>query len=468
MLHFEVVSKDEMTVAPWNDPAYRIYDPDTNAICDVAALDTFVKDKLKDGIDTLDILRAARDLRKVKSYHKSEWALADASALQPVLPDAAARNAKWEKIKKFMWVADAVAACPDLATQLCSATGMMWHYHPVTFMEFVNRLVLRENGQVSEPDFKDTNVEMEEGFLTHYVNFSSGSAVAAAADGTAVKPFSVSDASLQYHFSRKELACLVPATPASPHAPADNPPKQTRFHVSLLDVIEDLRESFAQSVDVKLSHVCAGHNTAANLNVCLIGTATSLGVHASGRAIDLRPSSRTLASVRKFWTEANAAASRFQNLCGDYSGAPSHAELQSNVQSVEIVTDPIVRQSLEAGTALTAAQISNFVVHLEVVERVRKVRWVVVISSGTMATSVQVSSGNVTGNFSTKGFAERERAKGTPEPWSVGPNQWQSVVKTKSLATGGDVRAPNMVGYYDSVTDAEAESAGGNAWPEEY
>jgi len=468
MLHFEVMSKDELTVAPWNDPAHRLYDTDSNIICDVPALNRFVVDKLKDGIDTLDILRAASDLRKVKSYHKSEWALADASALQPVLPDTAARNAKWAKIKKFMWVADAAAACPDLATQLCSATGMMWHYHPVTFMEFVNRLILHENGQVSEPDFKGTNVEMEDGFLTQYVNFSSGSATAEVADGAAVKPFSVSDANFQYHFSRKELACLVPVTPASPHDPADNPPKQTRFHLALLDVLEDIRESFGQSLDVTLSYVCPEHFLNGPTNVCVIGTATSLKAHASGVAVDVRPSSRTQASVKKFWTEANAAATRFQNNCGDYSGAPSHGDLQGNVQSVEIVTEPTVRQSLDAGTALTAAQVSSFVVHLELVERVRTVRWVVVISSGTTATSVQVSSANVIGNFPSKAFAERERAKDTPQPWSVGPNQWQSIVKTKSLATGGDVRAPNMVGYYESVTDAEAESAAGDAWPEEY
>jgi N-acetylmuramoyl-L-alanine amidase len=38
MLHFEVVSKEEMTDAPWNDPAYRIYDADSNAICNVPEL----------------------------------------------------------------------------------------------------------------------------------------------------------------------------------------------------------------------------------------------------------------------------------------------------------------------------------------------------------------------------------------------------------------------------------------------
>jgi hypothetical protein len=154
-----------------------------------------------------------------------------------------------------MWVADAVSACPDLANQLCDATGMMWHYHPVTFMEFVNRLILRENGYVTEPDYKDTNVEMQGAFLTNYVTYNSGSKARAAADNTPVRPFSVSDANYQYHFSRKELARLIPATNADPHESGVTPPQQTKFHVALLDVLEDIRESYGESMAVVISHV---------------------------------------------------------------------------------------------------------------------------------------------------------------------------------------------------------------------
>jgi hypothetical protein len=216
-----------------------------------------------------------------------------------------------------------------------------------------------------------------------------------------------------------------------------------------------------------LSHVCAGHNMPANTGLCVVGTFTALFAHASGLAIDIRPASSTLASVRKLWTEAKAAAARFQANCSDYSGSPSHGELQGNVQDVEVVTDPTVRFNLETGAALTAAQINNFVIHLELVERVRTVRWVAILVAGTMATSVQVSFGNVLGNFASKGFAERERAQGTQAPWSTGP-AWQCIIKANSLATGGDVRPPNLVGYYDTVVDAETESVSGNAWPEEY
>ena len=466
MLHFEVMSKDELTVDPWTVPARRVQDMSSNVICDVGAVDKFVKTALGRDLNTLDVARAARDLHNVKSYHKSEWALEGPAALQPVLPDDAARQAKWTRIKYFMWVADAVAACPDLSQQLCTATGMMWHYHPITFMEFINRLILRENGQVAEPDFKDTNVEMEGGFLTHYVSYNSGSRAPAAADGSAVKPFLVSDTTFQYHFTRGELACTVPVTAASPHVPAANPPTETRFHVSLLDALEDLRQSYGGSLTVKLSHVCSGHNTPANVALCGTGTQSGLDAHTAGLAIDIRPAPNSLDTIRKLWGEANAAARRFQATCSDYSGAPSRGDLQGNVRSIEVLTDPAVAQSLNAGRPLTSAQVQNFVLHLELQERARKVQWLSVITPATAARSAEVSSGNIIGSFISKEAAEKERVAGTPEPW-FSEFVWQCVVKKGTQATSVSVAVSNLVGVYRTVEAADAESATGSSWPEE-
>ena len=467
MLHFEVMSKDEITVDPWNDPARRAQDTTQNAICGVGAVGSFVQSSLGSDLKTLDVARASRDLRTVKSCHKSEWALEGPAALQPVLPDEAARQAKWIKIKYFMWVADAVAACPDLANQLCTPAGMMWHYHPITFMEFVNKLIQRENGQVAEPDFKDTNVELENGFLTQYVSYASGSRATANADNSPVKPFSVSETISQYHFSRLELACTVPVTPASPHNPAANPPTQTRFHVSLLDVLEDIRVSYGGSLTVKLSYVCAGHNTPANAALCATGTQSGLAAHAAGLAVDVRPASNSLDAIRKLWTEAQAAARRFQATCSDWSGAPSHGDLQGDVQSIEVLTDPLVAQSLDYGRPLTAGQIRDFTLHLELRERARTVRWLSVIATGTMAMSAQVSSGNIVGSFVSKEAADKERAPGSPEPEFSG-FVWSCVVKAGSRAIDAGIGASNLVGHFRTPEEADAESAAGASWPEEY
>ena len=466
MLHFEIMSKDEITVDPWTDATRRAQDTTENAICNLGAIESFAKSSLGGDLKTLDLSRAARDLRGVKSYHKSEWALDGPAALQPVLPDEAAREAKWKKIKPFMWVADAVAACPDLAQQLCSATGMTWHYHPITFMEFVNGLIQRENGDVAEADLKDTNVEMEDGFLTRYISYASGSRAAVAADNNPVKPFSIYDPSSQYHFSRKELACSVPVTPDSPHSPSDNPPMQTRFHVSLLDVMEDIRQAYGGSLNVKLAYVCAGHKTPANSALCALGNETGLAAHAAGLAADVRPASNSLDTIRKLWTEAHAAARRFQSTCSDYSGSPSRGDLQGNVQSIDVLTDPLVAQSLDHNQPLTAAQIRDFTMHLELRERARSVRWLSVIAPGTTAASAKLSAGNIVGTFISKEAAEKERVSGTPEPWYSGL-VWNAVIKTGSKATDASVAGGNLVGSYRTPEEAGAETAVGDPWPEE-
>ena len=129
------------------------------------------------------------------------------------------------------------------------------------------------------------------------------------------------------------------------------------------------------------------HNTDANTGLCVAGSATSLASHAAGLAIDIQPRSITLESARRLWTEANAAACRFQATCGDYSGAPSHAELRGNVQSILVTTEAGTRNSLATGKPLTPAQLHNFAIHLELVERARTVRWLTVIAPGTTAVS---------------------------------------------------------------------------------
>jgi hypothetical protein len=458
MIHFEVMSHDELTVAPWNDAQFRIVDNDANVICDSAALNNFVSGA---NVTRLDALRAAPQLRKVKSFHKSEWALADASALTPVLPDAAARNNYWNRIRPFMWVADAVAANSDLSTQLCDASGMMWHYHPVTFMDFVNQLVLRENGRVSEPDYRDTNVTMQDEFLRQYVNYSSGTGVPAAADNQTLRPFSISSGGSEYHFNRRDLACHLPA----PHDPADDPPKGTKFHISLLDVLENIRVSFGSPINVNLSYVCSAHNVAANQPQCVLGTAAALTAHASGLAIDIRPASATQTSCRSLWTAARNAADVFRASCGDHSGEPSHAELQGHVQSVNVSTTPTVEGKLSTGAALTPAEVSAFVIHLELSESVKTVSWVCWLRTTTRATSVNVQLLTVVGTFTDQLSAAAESLPG--QQVTQGTAGFEAAIVRPTRALRVALRAPGIVGFFSTAAEAESEAVSGNAWPEE-
>lgn len=458
MIHFEVMSHEELTVAPWNNAEHRIFDTDSNVICNSAALDAFVAGA---AVNTLDILRAASDLRMVKSFHKSEWALTGPDALTPVLPDAAARNSVWNRIKHFMWVADAVAACPDLSTQLCDSAGMMWNYHPVTFMEFVNNLVAQENGHVAQSEYHDTNVTMAGEFLTRYVNFTTGAPLPVAADNKAVRPFSVSSAEAEYHFTRLDLACRLAGT----HNPDESPPKGTRFHLGLLDVVETIRVAFGASVTVDLSFVCPAHNVAAHQGDCVLSTEHSLNAHAAGLAIDIHPARRSADSCRLLWTTARDVAGTFHATCGEHGGEPSHPESQGHVQSVDVSTSPAVESKLSANTPLTAAEIAAFVIHLELRESIPVVNWLSTLKTVTKADAVRIVLFHLIGTFRTQSDAAAECVPG--EHVSATGSMWDAVIKKGTRAKTAYVRGQAVIGVFDSVIDAQGEAAIGNAWSQE-
>lgn len=356
MIHFEVMSKHEFIAVPWyEEPAH---DPGTDEIVNPEVINRFVLDRTGNGIDHVDILRAAQDLRVIKSYHKSEWALANANALRPVIRGGQTRDQRWEKLKHFMWVADAVSKYPDLATQLCDAEGMMWHYHPFTFMDYVNRMVLEENREVEEPPFADTNVVMENGYLTRYVNFTSATA------NDPVRPFDLPQ-QFEYKFTRRQLACLLPGT----HSPGDTPPQATLFHLNLLDLLQDIQIKYGQeNIIVNLSHACMGHNTPAHFNQCVIGTQDSLNSHAWGRAVDISPTAKNPSRCKALWDAAIAAGGEFSNDCGAHGGEPSRADISAGAGGVRISTTPAIQQKLERGDSLTATEAMNFILHLELVE----------------------------------------------------------------------------------------------------
>lgn len=472
MIHFEVVSREELTVAPWNDARHRIYDDDANLICNAPNISRFIRSRFGNvivadwGIDTLDILRGARELRRVKSYHKSEWALDGPDALSPVLPLPSSRRAKWEKLRHFMWVADAVAACPALSSQLSDARGLMWHYHPITFLEYVNRLVQEENGEVAEEaDLQGTNVVLEEGFLTRYVSFASGAAAPAPADNQRVQPYAISQGGYEYHFTRAELACLIPGAHLQPPAPAA-PPTETRFHIALLDVLENARVAFGQSVRVHLSHVCPSHGMGQNRAYCVLGTDVALERHSAGYAVDIRPSAPTPARCRDLWLAARSAASAFRSTCVEQGGEPSQAELIHGVEDVTVSTEQALEDKLQAGTALTTAEANRFILHMELIMRQLRVEWYCWIRRSSRATTVRIYNGAILGAYATRADAEAERVWLTTV-WPQG-TQWECRVRRQTQARSVSLLGGGIVAAFDTLARAEDErEQGTGAWPRE-
>jgi len=471
IIHFEVVSKEELTVAPWNDTRHRIHDPSGSMLCTVPQIDQFVQDTQGDGIDTLDVLAASRELRLVKSFHKSEWALDSADALKPVIPDffVAYRQKRWARLKNFMWVSAAIAACPDLTSQLCDARGLMWHYHPITFMNFVNHMIAEDNGQVSEPDTNNTNVSLNDDYLTDFITFAAGASTPASADAQILRPFDVSVNNFEYHFTRADVACSAPP----PHNPEPTPPDKTIFHLTLLDVLENIRFQFNAPLTVVRAHLCEGHaaNTIPNQAFCVLGTAAALNKHYGGHAVDIRPATVNPHNCQTLWNAALLAAASLRSSCGEHAGEPSRADLDAKgfvLHDLRVSTLPALQTKLTQNIALTAAQANTCVLHLELVLEETVTYWECWLRAQTRATAVEIGLYGLVGTYSSKADAEAER----PAPAELVTQDaagWKVVINWHCTAAKVRLQGAGIIGAYLGVSFAESEKAAGtaDAWPVE-
>jgi hypothetical protein len=450
MIHFEVMSREELNVSPWNDARYRAHDSDSNILCNSASIDRFVRDAAGDGIDTMDVLRAAAHLRNVKSYHKSEWALTSANDLAPVVPTAYLRNWRWNSLQHFMWIAGAIAACPDIRTQLCDARGFFWHYHPITFMKFVNQLILEENSEVDEPDMRNTNVVMEGGYLTRFVNFATGAAVPAPADGQFLKPYDVSSNAFEYRFRRRDIACHG----AGAHNPGPTPPTSTRFNMTLLNVLESIRRQYRHGVSVQSSYLCSAHGafTPANRNNCILRNVDGISMHAVGLAVDISPRNRNAAQFRALRNAADDVIDEYNDSFEDHTGEASRADLTEGAGELVILTN---------------AAADPFAMHIELREQAHTFVWVCWIRRRSNATGVRLQGSDIIGTYNSQAEAE---AEGTRDAGLASGPTWESRIRRGSRATAVNLHDTGIIAAYASRDEAEAEKDNthpGFAWPQE-
>lgn len=191
-LHFEVLSKREVRVAPFDDDRVTFHgqEDDGDILCELlqeegTKLGEFFQARgitippgegpsIQDVLDGLQppssSAAAPLTLRNAKVFRRSDWALdvgADAAsgpnaivdlirAQHPGAPPAApwitarARQVWHDEWQPYMWVRALREAGahlePNPFDELFDADGRCWHYHPITFMSLVNRLVAEENG----------------------------------------------------------------------------------------------------------------------------------------------------------------------------------------------------------------------------------------------------------------------------------------------------------------------------------
>ncbi len=384
MIHFEILTHQnaELTMAPWNDDAMRAFDNDNNAICDVRTLDTHLIDAYGDGLDVIEVLRAAPELRNVKAFHKSEWALTSADQMSEVIPIASQRQEIWLHMNRFIWIPDAVNANPVLSDQLGDQNGMFWHYHPITFMHHVNKLILGENREIREEEYEDTNVEIDEDyFFTNFIDWiPKGSRFDPAnADNERIRGAYIISTDYEekqrdsyvYHFTRQDISCRQPGN----HQPGTTPPQSTKFSVALLELIERVRVHFNRSVNIELSYVCNAHGGRNSL--CIMNDNDNddndyaMRRHREGVAVDFRPTQLTNANCRQLWNSTATIANAFDQLCQHIGTNATQADLPNGYEGVRYRTHPASVQAKLTATPqqnLTAEEIAAFRIHTELIE----------------------------------------------------------------------------------------------------
>lgn len=188
-VHFEVLAKDRLDLGPFADAAVTFDgDSDGDMVCNDPKLTAFFDQaeiELPEGRVTIQaVLAGLREatptLRHAKVWRTSEWALdldaerGRAKALEPVLlrrhPWLAGRQsaleqraaAAWEGWTPYMWVGAFREVAPEAAALLFDDQGRCWHYHPITFLAWINEAVRVANGPEREGAAGDEGDEVEQ------------------------------------------------------------------------------------------------------------------------------------------------------------------------------------------------------------------------------------------------------------------------------------------------------------------
>jgi|GEM_PF-2865926 len=372
-IHFEIIGhRDSELKIIDNDPfTVRTEDTDENAMCNADAINSLIDDVSGDGVDRDDIFRAASRMRNVKVLHMSEWALTDESQIEVLVPNKKKRSEFWPHLHRFSWFKEATSANPDLSRQL-GEKGFFWHYHPITFMKYMNELVHKENFERDERSFTVnggdplTNVEIDENnFFAGFVAWNKATKTfdTRTSGGKALKPNDVSSAGYGYSFTDNDISCC---------RCADNTHKRTHLSVGLLEVVERIKGYHKGGMEISCSYLCSSHT--ADTSACVLRNTDAATEHSLGIAIDIKPSgaSPSQKECEDLWTSVRAVVNGLmENLAQDLvSGDILQNGFPEGYCDVAFSTDPSIKAKLEAKPPikLTANECSAFAIHLSLVK----------------------------------------------------------------------------------------------------
>ncbi|MGH9900339.1 MAG: hypothetical protein ACRD68_00700, partial [Pyrinomonadaceae bacterium] len=361
MIHFEIISHrdEEITLAG----SRRAEDNDQNGVSDVAVINQTLAAA---GVDPSAMMTVvAPHLRDLRVRHRSSWSW-DRPDLLAGVASPASIQADWPHLSRMMWVQDALAANPALNQQLGNS-NFFWHYHPITFMAAINKLIMGENREITQAPFHNvtSNVEVDEDyFLTNYFDFRAGAWHAANADNQPVRPYEIENTG--FSMTRAELACRASTNaPPPPHSPNVPTPQGTRFSLALLEILARVRVRYNAPLTITCAYVCPGHNT--EINRCCRNEFWPFATHLNGTAIDFHPA-RNSANIISLWRELTTVRDAYNAQAHQHAGTACHGNLPVGFGGVGFMAqDDVVTGKLNATPqqALTRAEIDAFCVHLE-------------------------------------------------------------------------------------------------------
>lgn len=269
--------------SPWQEARNRVEDNSPDLVCELASLNAWLGDRGNPGIDDADVLAAISGMRELAVRHRSEWTLTGPEQLSPQVP-AGAPVTLVEVDELFpddSWEHDVEPLCfhTEMVNggALASVIGpflespVVWHLHPLVFMKWMNERVATHERILRSQDKRSgrmaSTVRVTGGYVTEFV-----APVASAAPRAGYPEVVWSDCTYGIRVNQiADAQALVTA-----------PQTRTRFHLRLLDTIDQINDR-PHGLVVLLSYAPA----AASVHAAR---------HAAGHAVDIRPVQASLAA----------------------------------------------------------------------------------------------------------------------------------------------------------------------------
>ena len=350
-VHVEVFTTEDPNsfgANPWTAVDKRVIDPTPeDVIADYGMLDSYVYDTADDGIDIVDIKNAAPGMRSHAIKSRSEWSLTDKAQLGH--HQAAVTDDEWATlIRPLCFHADiaADAAAPAAEIGPFHRNTTVWHFHPFTFLQWMNERVERHERILAEQDKPrptfTSNVRISGGYVTGFQNLGGANPNEVAQQTGGVVYPEVEYNENSYEVTVDKLADLGALTMAAQNA--------TRFNLRLLEAV-DICNDRLQGLQILEGYVSTG--------AVQCSDPTHHAVHRAGNAADLRPANTTVTDWYNLYDSARQARTYLQefhelplelHMTTDPStGTPSQAvlnqqaaELLSRLQAATTVSDPVL------------------------------------------------------------------------------------------------------------------------------